>query len=312
VAALLGEYLDEWLKVIRPDVSVRTFDSYKSLIETHVKPALGWKRLASLSALDLDSLYSSLKGKKSRRTIAYIHTVVNAALRQAVRWKLIHYNPASDTDPRTRKPGREIKIHPLTEPELAVFLDHAQADPFYAVLLVAVSSGLRPEEYLALQWRHFDAGAATLRVERVLVRENGEWVFRPPKTEKSYRTVPIPKIAVDALTAHKREQNKLKLATKVYASHNLVFADGAGGPLDVNNVRRRQFHKVLTSAKLDQRRLYDLRHTWVTLSLAAGADVKAVSEWAGHSSVAFTLDTYAHLIPSTVSKNSATIAALFS
>ena len=311
VAATFSEYLDEWLDVIRPRVAPRTASSYSSLIETHIKPAIGWKRVGALSPLDLEALYSSLEGKRSRRTIQYIHTVINAALRQAVRWRVIQHNPAGDTDHRIRTGKRQVSIQPFTEEELVVFLKHADADPYYAVFLVAVTSGLRPEEYLALKWSDFDKTRRSLKVERVIVRESGEWTFREPKTKSGTRTVPIPRLTVEALVRHKRKQNKVRIASSGYAADNLIFAGAEGQPLDANNLRNRNFHSILTAAKLESRRLYDLRHTWVTLSLAAGVDAKTVSEWAGHSSVAFTLDTYSKVIPSMKERGSEVLEKLF-
>lgn len=307
-SATLARYLKEWLAILKPRISTRTHASYKSLLDTHVIPLIGWKPISRLSALDLETVYSAMEdAKKSRRTIQYTHTVLSAALRQAVMWRLINHNPSLNTDKRTRRRGRQITIRPFTEVELDRFLAAAVEDRYYAVFLVGITSGLRPEEYLALGWQHFDAKAGTLRVERVLIRHGKTWTFHPPKTNTGRRLVPIPQRTIEVLNRLRREQSARRLQT-----HNLIFTGAKGEPLDEGNLRRRHFRQILTRAKLDQRRLYDLRHTWATLSLAAGADPKAVSEWLGHRSVAFTLDTYQHLIPSVSQKSSKTIELLFS
>lgn len=306
--ATLEEYLTEWLKVVKPRLSPRTHEGYTSLLKTHIYPLLGWKRLGTLSPLDIEMAYSAMEeAKKSRRTIQYVHTVLSSALRQAVQWRMIQHNPAADTDKRLRRRERKILIKPFNEEELDRFLKHAADSPHSVLFLVAVSSGLRPEEYLALGWQHFDEKARTLKVERVVVRHKKAWSFEPPKTVAGRRTVPIPQRTVEALAKLKREAGDLRLK-----NHNLIFAGAKGEPIDVGNLRERHFARILTAAKLEPRRLYDLRHSYATLLLATGVDAKTVSENLGHAGVAITLSVYAHVLPSMRQKLSETVEALFS
>ena len=142
----------------------------------------------------------------------------------------------------------------------------------------------------------------TVTVERALIwpKKGTGCYFGEPKTGSGRRTIRLTASAVKALIEPRRHQgeDRLKLGPK-YRALDLVFATKLGGPVDPDNLRVRHFKEILTPAKLPSTmRLYDLRHSWVTLSLASGVDVKTVSQWAGHASVAFTLDTYAHVIPS--------------
>ena len=124
--------------------------------------------------------------------------------------------------------------------------------------------------------------------------------FGEPKTLKGKRTVPLPPQTVTALIEHRQRQKKATLEKgATWKDLDLVFCTAIGGPLDPDNLNTRHFKPLLTAADLPtSTRLYDLRHTWVTLGLAGDVSPKTVSEWAGHASVAFTFAVYAHLIPS--------------
>ena len=133
-----------------------------------------------------------------------------------------------------------------------------------------------------------------MTVQRTLVDgENTRFAFDEPKTAKGRRTIPISDSLVALLEKHKRQQPDAPRFT-----HNLIFANRNGEPLSRRILERRYFKKILQDVKLPNIRLYDLRHTHATLLLLAGENPKVVSERLGHASVAFTLDTYAHVLPS--------------
>lgn len=250
--------------------------------------------------------------KLSPRTVRYVHTVLNDALKQAIRWRILKYNPAEGADLPKRK---RTVIHPLTEEQVPIFLEAAKQGEYYCLFLVALTTGMRPEEYLALAWPNIDFKARTVRVSRALVweRKGKGWSFGEPKTQKGRRTIPLPAETVQALLDHQREQKKIrfKAGTK-WKDYDLVFTTSEGGPIDPDNLASRHFKPAIILAELPTTtRLYDCRHSWVTLSLAAGVSPKTVSEWAGHASVAFTLDTYAHLIPSMERAGAAQIQKMF-
>ena len=236
----------------------------------------------------------------SSRTVRYVHTLLNNALKQAVKWQMLRYNPAALTD--LPKKTRSRKIQPLTEEQQSQFLNAAEGDRYYTLFVLALTTGLRPEEYLALRWSDVDVKKGSVTVERALIfRKKGKgWYFGEPKTRNARRTVPLTSMALQALKEHKRRQGeeKLLLGARYRKDLDLLFATKEGGPVDPDNLRVRHFKAILPKAELPGTiRLYDLRHSWVTLSLASGVHVKTVSQWAGHASAAFTLDTYAHVIP---------------
>jgi integrase len=239
-----------------------------------------------------------LEAGLSARTVRYTHAVLSSALKQAVKWRMISQNPASYVDlPRLKK--TEMKSFSPEEAER--FLEAASRERWGTLWAVALTTGLRPGEYLALRWPDVDLKAGTVTVRRALVRrKDGSWGFEEPKTARSRRTVPLPPSAVKALAEHKRKQAEERLAKgPAYKNQGLVFATSTGQPLDQINLLRRHFKPILKAAELPTTfRMYDLRHSCATLLLAAGENPKVVSERLGHASVALTLDIYSHVLPS--------------
>lgn len=297
---VLGEYLEKWLATIaKHRVRERTYDSYKWLLEKYVRPVLGAKRLRDIHAIEVQSIYNKLTEEKklSAKTVRHVHQVLSSALNQAVKWKLILQNPCSLCElPRRQK--KEMKC--FTAKETKVFLEEAKNDRWYTVFLIAVETGMRPEEYLGLQWADIDFERGCVTVRRALVwLKGGGWKFDEPKTAQSRRSIPLTQTALNALKLHKREQSEhlLKLGAN-YQKHDLVFASELGTPFHWRNLRNRHFKKILERAKLPKTiRLYDLRHTCATLLLMAGENPKIISERLGHASIPLTLDTYSHVLP---------------
>lgn len=177
--------------------------------------------------------------------------------------------------------------------------------------MVLLATGMRPGEALALRWRDVDLKGRKVRVRQTLVRLRGKkrkagegeaaprWCFRPPKTAKSRREIPIPVALAAQLAEHRRGQAKRRLKVgPSWEDHDLVFAGHWGQPLDWHNVSQRAFREILEAAKLPKGiRPYDPRHSTASLLLAAGEHVKMVAERLGHSTTTLTLDTYAHVAP---------------
>ena len=212
--------------------------------------------------------------------------------------RMLYQNPASYVDlPRLKK--TEMKA--LSPEEADRFLRAASENRWSTLFALAMTTGMRPGEYLALQWKDVDLKAGTVMVQRALVRrKDGGWEFAEPKTPRSRRTIPLPPSVVAALVEHKRKQAEERLAKgPEYKNQGLVFATSTGQPLDQINLSRRHFKPILKAAGLpDTFRMYGLRHTCATLLLAAGENPKVVSERLGHASITLTLDTYSHVLPS--------------
>jgi integrase len=235
----------------------------------------------------------------SARTVRYCHAVLTSALKQAVKWELLFQNAASLVD-LPRQARREMRA--LSPVEAIRFLSAAREDRYGVLFELALITGMRPEEYLALQWKDVELGKGTVTVQRTLIwrRRDGGWYYGEPKTRGSYRRIPIPFSLVRSLSAHKKHQAEERLkAGPNHRDNNLVFATTVGGPLMPQNLVRRHFKPILKKANLPTSiRLYDLRHSCATLLLAAQENPKVVSERLGHATITLTLDTYTHVLPS--------------
>jgi integrase len=296
----LNDYLSKWLHTAaRLRLAERTFDSYSELITRYVTEDFGTRKLSDLRPLHIQKLYADMQERGlSARTVRYLHAVLTSALKQAVRWDMLARNPAEAVDlpKQIRK-----EMHALSPEEAGRFLMAAAADKWGIVFVFALATGMRPEEYLGLQWKDvdFDKGIVTVRRALVWRATGGGWYFGEPKTARSRRSIPLPASTMLALKDHRRKQaeERLKAGTD-YQQHDLVFATPEGSPPMPRNLKRRHFRPILKTAKLpDDSRLYDLRHSCATLLLAAGENPKVVSERLGHATITLTLDVYSHVLP---------------
>jgi integrase len=272
---------------------------YSYLLSQYIEPsALANIKLSNLHPLSIQQHYGDMLARGlSARTVRYLHAVLNSALKQAVKWGMLARNPAEAVDLPKQERREMLALSPKQATE---FLKAAADDRWGFLFAFALATGMRPEEYLGLQWKDLELERGTVTVRRALVwREKGGWYFGEPKTARSRRSIPLPTSTVRALADHRRKQGeeRLKLGPD-YQQHDLVFATPEGGPLAPRNLKRRHFRPILERAKLPTDfRLYDLRHSCATLLLAAGEHPKIVSERLGHATVTLTLDVYSHVLP---------------
>ncbi len=301
----VAAYLDKWLALARTRVSRRTGYGYAGLLSRYIREPLGKKLLADLQAHDVQTVYGEMLSRGlSALVVRHTHAVLHDALSQAVAWKYLTTNPLARPAimlPKTKK--TELQV--LDEEQAALFLDTAATFSHGLIFEFALLTGMRPEEYLALQWPDIDFERGKVMVQRVLIRHKKSWEFAEPKTTNSRRLVSLPAMLVQKLKSHKRAQAELRLRYGAkWVDHKLVFCADiprpakAGVPLTVPNITYRYFRKILVKAKLPHMRLYDLRHSHATLLLIAGEHPKVVSERLGHASVRITMDTYSHVLPS--------------
>jgi integrase len=233
----------------------------------------------------------------SARTIRYAHSILSMTLNEAVTWNLLIKNPCGFINlPKQEK--KEMKA--FSKGEAKRFIETAKQNKPGIILEFALTTGMRPEEYLAQQWSDIDFNERTATIQRALVWRKGEgWIFKSPKTRSSRRTIPLPLPLLKKLRRHKIKQaeNRLKLGIG-YENNNLVFATDLGTPIRYGNLDKRFFRPTLKEAGLaSDFRLYYLRHSCATLLLVAGVNVKVVSEGLGHASIKTTSETYAQVLP---------------
>ena len=156
-------------------------------------------------------------------------------------------------------------------------------DPRYESLVLALGyCGLRIGEAVALRWDSVDLEHRMVQIIRNLSEVHGEQLIGEPKTAAGRRSVPMPGLLADRLATQR-------------STNDLLWMAPEGGPIRVASWRQRFWLPAIRAAGLAPLRIHDLRHTAVSLWLSAGADVKAVATWAGHSSVASVIDRYGHL-----------------
>ena len=177
-------------------------------------------------------------------------------------------------------------------------MEAARDDHLEALWVLAVHTGMRQGELLALKWTDVDLEAGKVSVRRTLTREGGHYTLGEPKTKKSRRTVKLTGAATEALRGHlSRQMKEMGRLGDLYLDQGLVFTTGSGAPLNPSNIRNRNLRRLISKAGLPTIRFHDLRHTCATLLLSKNVHPKIVQEMLGHATVAITLDTYSHVLP---------------
>ena len=292
----VGEWMEVWFQdYAKIKVRPSSHQTYQGYIQNHIRPNIGDIPLEKLTSLDLQKLYKKLlaqgrvdrleaKGQPkglSAKTVRNIHQILSSALKLAQEQRLILSNPA-ERCALPRVEHQEMKT--LTTVQLASFFREARESGVFELYYLELATGLRRGELLGLKWEDVDLERGDLRVRRQVSRINGEVVEAPLKTKNAYRTLPL---AEDTVIVLKEQRRKVGNSPWVFPSPN-------GGPISPDSVLH-MLHRVLKRAGLPKVRFHDLRHTFATLALQNGVDVKTVSGMLGHFSAGFTLDTYAHI-----------------
>ena len=285
-------WFEHYAKVkVRPS----SHQTYRGYIDNHIKPNIGKVPLEKLTSLELQKFYKKLleQGRVGRlesrhqakglspKAVRNIHQIISSTMNLAREQKLITANPAEGCA-LPRLEHKEMKT--LLVEQLQSFLREAKDSGAFELYYLELATGLRRGELLGLKWEDIDLERGDLRVRRQIARINGEGVEAPPKTKNAYRTLPLAKDTIDVL-----DQQKKKVGSSPW-----VFPGPTGGPMSPDSVLH-MLHRVLKRAGLPRVRFHDLRHTFATLALQNGVDIKTVSGMLGHFSAGFTLDTYAHV-----------------
>ena len=290
----LAEHLHNWLEgYCKTNCSQRTLDGYTSIIEHHLIPALGHIQLKNLHPQAIQKYYGQACEKLSPLTVHHHHRTLSESLKYAVRQGYLGRNPAELVDPPSphKKPMRT-----MTPAEVETLLDVAKDNAYYPIIYTAVSSGLRQAELLGLRWRDIDLDMLSISVSQVLYKRWRVCTFKEPKTSHSRRRVAMtPKLAVYLREYQTKRQGLFLVLGKPLTLDSLVFSNMEGQPVDPG-VLSHSFRKIAQRAGLTGVRFHDLRHTFASLMLLRGAKPKVISEALGHASVAFTMDTYSHII----------------
>ncbi|HUF39791.1 MAG TPA: site-specific integrase, partial [Anaerolineales bacterium] len=293
----VSKFLDEWLVSIEPSVRYTTVNQYRQIVQQHILPGLGNLKLVNLKPADIQSLYNGMiRDGSSRRMVQITHSVIHRALNHALKLGIVPRNAASATTPPRPRPT-EMKFLDENEAQQFLLTVASLDDPFYPLYYLAIATGMRQGEMIALKWSDVDWSQKTMQVKRQLIKKKGGgFEFATPKTRAGTRTVDLGEGSIRVLQEHRRNQLEIASREPAWQENDMVFPSQVGTPIDRDNLRR-YFKRSLKAAGLPPIRFHDLRHTAASLMLNNGIPVIVVSKRLGHSRPSMTLDVYGHLIP---------------
>lgn len=279
----IEEYLDSWLDSKKPNIAVRTYESYRMIITKHLSPEMGKIKLDKLQPITIETYKNTKQKTLSNRTIQYHLKLLRQALDGAIKLRIIKYNPCDAIEmPRVKKRS----VRPLTIDEINQLLEAAKEHREYPIIYCALHTGMRLGEVLGLQWDNVDTKNNILRVRNQLQRTETEGlVLRAVlKSNSGYRDITVSKEVIKVLKAHHI----------VGAKYTFSLKDGR--PFDPKNTSD-AFKDIAKEAGIKNVRFHDMRHTHISQLLAAGVPLIKVQKRAGHERPSTTLDIYGHLIP---------------
>ena len=299
----VGEYLQRWIEAYAVlHTSKRTAESYQDELHRHVIPALGSIELTSLRPHHIEEYYVKAltsgrmdgNGGLSPRTVLYHHRILSEALEHAVRQGALSKNPAKLVrPPRPEQAERSV----LRRPEIRRFLEAAVTSEYYELFVVAIHTGARIGELLALQWKYVDLSACIINVEYTLERSKDGWQLKPPKSRRGRRPISLQPLVVTTLRNHRINQERIRKELGLTLTDtDFVFGQVRGNPRDRHAVGR-GLARVLKNAGLQHVSFHELRHTHATHLLQSGTNVLLVTKRLGHATPGFTLQNYGHVMP---------------
>jgi len=283
------DFLGRWLQGVKASVQVTTYETNERHVNNHLIPHLGNRRLSELNANDLRLFYSEMKesgridgkGGLSACSVGHLHRVLYQALQQAVNDGLLERNPVGLVKPP--KPD-DADVVILNEQQAHQLLAAAAGTVLYLPILLALFTGLRRGEILALRWEDIDLQRETVSVKWAAARVNAGTLIKRPKSKSSRRTIFLPPGATSVLRNYQRAEG-------------LILCRPDGRPM-APDAFSHAFADLLRRNKLPKMRFHDLRHTHVSLLIKYGVEMKAISSRVGHSGIGVTMDVYGHLLTS--------------
>lgn len=299
---LMTDYMDEWLKIVKPLVERATYKSYDNMVSARIRPHFEKLNLllTEVEPKHIKMLYDEiLEQGYTTNTVIHYHAVLHQALAYAVKNDYILSNPAD----RVKRPKKNKHISSFyTKEEILTLLDIAKDDPIYIPIVLSAYYGFRRSETLGMRWSAIDFENKTITVNHKVTEltENGKTIVYAEdklKTKSSYRTLPLIPVVEEKLLEHKAKlERNQKLFGNNYCKEYMdyVCVDEMGKLFRPNFVSD-HFGWLLKKYGLKKLTFKELRHSCASMLVAEGIPMKSIQEWLGHSNFSTTADIYSHI-----------------
>lgn len=291
----------QWLPAKKLQLAASTYRGYERNIQLHVVPTLGRTSMRRLRYQQIESLYDSLLHPREGRGLApksvyAVHLIIRGALADACRRGLVTRNVADVARAPRQRALQRVESTSLTDTELRTLMRAAAGHRYFPIYWLAAMTGMRRNEVLGLQWPDIDVAKKRLHLNRGLVSVDYEVHQTRGKTKTARRSIDLDDTTLKVLTGWKAYQAAELSAVGITNDDNWVFTNGDGDNVHPQAVYT-AFRRLVDNTDVPRLRFHDLRHTHGSLLIKEGVPVKVVSERLGHSHIAFTMQTYQHVLP---------------
>lgn len=294
-AISVGDWMDEWINLYLPHIEETTRVGYKAKLKCYIRPALGDIKLTSLRTGHIQKMVNDMMDRGlSAKNIKDTYINVNAAMKQAIKLRLIPYNPCEGVTLPKRK---KYKAKVYSPQMITTLLATAKDTDMYLPILLCVTAGVRRGELLALSWSDVDFEKNIISIRNNLVRGENGFVIKPPKSEAGLRDIHLgSQVMYELRKAKAKHFADIRLGIKQASTCPLVVCQENGLPYTPDAMSRK-WKRFLVAHNLPDISLHGLRHSNATALIQAGVSPKVVQQRLGHSDVSITLNTYTHVLP---------------